>query len=64
MALFTDGPISSARDLQEYDTPVLSIANSEGIDLKAKVHLAQQFTVDVLYGTAVLRNSFGVQVNS
>ena len=26
--------------------------------------LAQQFTVDVLYGTAALRNSFGVQVNS
>ena len=26
--------------------------------------LAQQFTVDVLYGTAVLRNSFAVQVNS
>lgn len=26
--------------------------------------LAQQFTVDVLYGTAVLRNNFGVQVNS
>jgi hypothetical protein len=26
--------------------------------------LSQQFTVDVLYGTAVLRNSFGVQVNS
>jgi P22 coat protein - gene protein 5 len=26
--------------------------------------LAQQFTVDVLYGTAVLRNAFGVQVNS
>src|ERR1700678_3560664 len=26
--------------------------------------LAQQFTVDVLYGTAVLRNVFGVQVNS
>ena len=25
--------------------------------------LAQQFTVDVLYGTGVLRNSFGVQVN-
>ncbi len=24
--------------------------------------LAQQFTVDVLYGAAVLRNSFGVQV--
>ena len=26
--------------------------------------LAQQFTVDVLYGCAVLRNSFGVQVES
>jgi hypothetical protein len=26
--------------------------------------LAQQFTVDVLYGSGVLRNSFGVQVNS
>jgi hypothetical protein len=26
--------------------------------------LAQQFTVDVLYGAAVLRNSFGVQVKS
>ncbi len=26
--------------------------------------LAQQFTVDVLYGTAVLRNSFAVQVNT
>ncbi len=26
--------------------------------------LAQQFTVDVLYGAAVLRNKFGVQVNS
>src|SRR3984893_10340606 len=26
--------------------------------------LAQQFTVDVLYGAAILRNSFGVQVSS
>ncbi len=26
--------------------------------------LAQQFTVDVLYGVAVLRNNFGVQVNT
>ncbi len=26
--------------------------------------LAQQFTVDVLYGVGVLRNAFGVQVNS
>ena len=26
--------------------------------------LAQQFTVDVLYGSAILRNAFGVQMNS
>jgi P22 coat protein - gene protein 5 len=26
--------------------------------------LSQQFTVDVLYGTGVLRNNFAVQVNS
>ena len=26
--------------------------------------LAQQFTVDVLYGCGVLRNAFGVQVNT
>jgi hypothetical protein len=26
--------------------------------------LSQQFTVDVLYGTGVLRNAFAVQVNS
>jgi hypothetical protein len=42
MALFTDGPISSARDLQDYDGSVLSVASSEGIDLTAKVRLAQQ----------------------
>jgi hypothetical protein len=42
MALFTDGPMSSARDLQDYDTSVLSVANTEGIDVAAKVSLAQQ----------------------
>lgn len=42
MALFTDGPISSAQDLQQYDASVLSIANSEGIDVAAKAMLAQR----------------------
>jgi hypothetical protein len=42
MALFTDGPISSAHDLQEYDSSVLGIANAEGIDVAVKVTLAQQ----------------------
>lgn len=41
MALFTDGPISSARDLQEYDASVLTDANAEGIDVAAKGNLAQ-----------------------
>jgi hypothetical protein len=42
MALFTDGPISSAQDLQEYDSSVLSVANAESIDVAVKVTLAQQ----------------------
>ena len=42
MALFTDGPISSAKDLHEYEASVLTDANAEGIDVVAKVALAQQ----------------------
>jgi hypothetical protein len=32
--------------------------------MHSAITLAQQFTVDVLYGCAVLRNSSGVQVNT
>ena len=42
MALFTDGPISAAKDLQEYESSVLSDAQAEGINVAAKVALAQQ----------------------
>jgi hypothetical protein len=42
MVLFTDGPISSAQDLQEYDSSVLTVANAEGINVAVKVTLAQQ----------------------
>lgn len=42
MALFTDGPISSAKELQECEASVLTDANAEGIDVAAKVTLAQQ----------------------
>jgi hypothetical protein len=42
MALFTDGPISSEEDLQEYDSYVVSVASGEGIDVAAKIALAQQ----------------------
>jgi hypothetical protein len=42
MALFTDGPISSAQDLQEYDSSVLNVASAEGINVAVKMTLAQQ----------------------
>jgi hypothetical protein len=42
MALFTDGPISSEQDLQDYDSSVLNVAIAEGIDVAVKVTLAQQ----------------------
>jgi hypothetical protein len=42
MALFNDGPISTAADLQRYENAVLNVASAEGIDLAAKILLAQQ----------------------
>jgi len=41
MALFTDGAISGLEDLQHYENSVLDIAATEGIDLTAKLSLAQ-----------------------
>jgi len=42
MALFSDGPISDAADLQRYENAILNVATSESIDLGAKIILAQQ----------------------
>jgi hypothetical protein len=42
MTLFTDGPISDTADLQRYENDILSVATVEGIDLGAKIVLAQQ----------------------
>lgn len=42
MALFTDGPISDAADLQRYENDILGVATTEGIDLGVKIVLAQQ----------------------
>jgi len=42
MALFSDGPISDADDLQRYENGILNVAATEGIDLGAKIMLAQQ----------------------
>ena len=42
MALFNDGPISTAADLQQYENSILTVASTENIDLAAKILLAQQ----------------------
>lgn len=42
MALFSDGPISDAGDLQRYENAILNVAAIESIDLGAKIMLAQQ----------------------
>jgi len=42
MALFTDGPINDAGDLQRYEGDILNVAAAEHIDLGAKLRLAQQ----------------------
>jgi hypothetical protein len=42
MALFTDGPIASIEDLHGYDTQLLDVANTEGIDVTRKLAQAQE----------------------
>src|SRR5580704_10054563 len=42
MALFNDGPISTAADLQQCENSILSVASTENIDLASKIMLAQQ----------------------
>ncbi|MGA2880243.1 MAG: hypothetical protein ABSG13_14950 [Bryobacteraceae bacterium] len=42
MALFSDGPLSDAADLQRYENAILNVASTESIDLGAKLLLAQQ----------------------
>jgi hypothetical protein len=41
MALFTDGPINGVLDLQNYENAILTVANTEQIDLAGKSALAQ-----------------------
>jgi hypothetical protein len=55
MALFTDGPINSTADLQNHDSVILDVATIEGIDLTAKMTLAQESIGDELL-TFLLHN--------
>ena len=41
MALFSDGPISTTLDLQNYESGILGVASTEAIDLSGKMALAQ-----------------------
>lgn len=41
MALFTDGPINGALELENYENAILSVVNTEQIDLAGKSTLAQ-----------------------
>jgi len=42
MALFTDGAIAALEDLVGHESGILELASSEGIDLSAKLTLAQE----------------------
>jgi hypothetical protein len=42
MALFTDGPTSGIEDLAAQDSQLLNVASAEGIDLTAKLAVAQE----------------------
>jgi len=41
MALFTDEPINRSSELQAYETNILNVASTEGIDVTVKAALAQ-----------------------
>jgi len=41
MSLFTDGPVSNIQDLSAYDSQLLDVASTEGIDLTRKLAAAQ-----------------------
>lgn len=42
MALFTDGPIITIEDLRSYESSILAVAKSEGIDLTKKIDLSHR----------------------
>ena len=56
MALFTDGPVNGAADLQNYESGILNVASTEGIDVSVKSALAQSEIATEL--TLFLRRRF------
>ncbi|MGE5486596.1 MAG: hypothetical protein ACM3ZB_02100 [bacterium] len=62
MSLFTDGPAATIAALQEYESSILDVAATEGIDLAVKLNVAHRETgIDLQrfleeHGGASLRN--------
>jgi hypothetical protein len=42
MALFTDGPVATLDDLKAFETSILEVANTEGVDLPVKLSVAHE----------------------
>ena len=73
MALFTDASISDVQDLLAYEANLVEVADAEGIDLQAKLRLAQSevgaelvaaaLRPGNIYWTAPGWNSTGTEVN-
>ena len=74
MALFSDGSISEVQDLIAYEANLVEVADAEGMDLAAKLRLAQS-EVGAELATAALRpgniywatagwNSTGAEINT
>ena len=49
MALFTDGPLTTSSELQQYENNILNVASTENIDITVKARLAQdEIATDLL----------------
>jgi len=66
MGLFTDGGISTSEDLRAYESSVLEVASTEGIELDAKFNLAAREIAGELSAYLVRRDpaGFGVRDKS
>lgn len=70
MALFTDGSIGRTEDLRQYESSILDVASTEGIELDAKLTLAQreigvsitQFLLEHQAGSSYARNLTNIVV--
>ena len=58
MALFTDCTISSIEELRRYETSILDVAHTEGIDLETKLELAHR-EIGVELTSFLLGRGFG-----